>query len=46
MEKDAIEVEAQVWREMGGKSTRSSHNGNYEGKPYIMIERSSFIYGY
>ena len=46
VEKDAVEMEAQVWRELGGKNTRSSHNGNYEKNPYRIIQRKTFIHGY
>lgn len=46
VEKDAIEMEAQVWREMGQKNTRSSHNRDYKGNPYKVTQRNSFILGH
>lgn len=44
LERDAIRMESHVWREMGNKNTRSSHNRNYIGNPYKIEEKNNLMF--
>ncbi len=45
-EKDAIKMENMVWRKMGNKHIRNSHNGSYPGSEYLRRTRNGNAWMY